>query len=336
MSTEEPIRASPTPSQGTAMQVESTPAPDVADADENQAAGISKKRPRIDMAVEPRERKRGKTMFGLVLNTLTKAKTEDKQRNASEAAKKRQLIEQRLQDKLRKETDSVRRAEEAKKDKTNATRKEEELQLKDSIHKLRRTRLPLLSNFLLTSDVIPSDDSDASPKNPLAPPPRMRPPPLYYLPAKLLPSQEEFLQRRKAEVKEAAEKEWDAFKVERSTGVEDILKLRQRVAEESRRKAELAEEGEKLPADSSSPDKDDATMAVEGEKLAAPPTSDTSPLTEAKAGAGHMDVDEGATEKASEPQPTRTKDDEAKAEGASTVTKAAAPARGEEDDAVEY
>ena len=48
-------------------------------------------------------------------------------------AKKRQLIEQRLQDKLRKETDSVRRAEEAKKDKTTANRKEEELQLKDSI-----------------------------------------------------------------------------------------------------------------------------------------------------------------------------------------------------------
>ena len=35
--------------------------------------------------------------------------------------------------KLRKETDSVRRAEEAKKDKTSANRKEEELQLKDSI-----------------------------------------------------------------------------------------------------------------------------------------------------------------------------------------------------------
>ena len=43
------------------------------------------------------------------------------------------MIEQRLQDKLRKETDSVRRAEEAKKDKTTANRKEEELQLKDSI-----------------------------------------------------------------------------------------------------------------------------------------------------------------------------------------------------------
>jgi len=43
------------------------------------------------------------------------------------------MIEQRLQDKLKKETDTVRRAEEAKKEKQIANRKEEELQLKDSI-----------------------------------------------------------------------------------------------------------------------------------------------------------------------------------------------------------
>ena len=51
----------------------------------------------------------------------------------NDQAKKRQMIEQRLQDKLKKETDSVRRAEEAKKEKQIANRKEEELQLKDSI-----------------------------------------------------------------------------------------------------------------------------------------------------------------------------------------------------------
>lgn len=43
------------------------------------------------------------------------------------------MIDQRLQAKLRKETDSVRRSEEAKKDRNTANRKEEELQLKDSI-----------------------------------------------------------------------------------------------------------------------------------------------------------------------------------------------------------
>ena len=117
-----------------------------------------KKRPKLDLNVVRGERKRGKSMFGVLLNTLNKAKAEDKERNASEAvratiiqfssvslmtlrgtlqAKKRQLIEQRLQSKLKKETDSVRKAEEAKKDKVTASRKEEELQLKDSIVRLK-------------------------------------------------------------------------------------------------------------------------------------------------------------------------------------------------------
>lgn len=43
------------------------------------------------------------------------------------------MIDKRLQDRLRKETDSVRRAEEAKKDKHTANRKEEEIQLKNTI-----------------------------------------------------------------------------------------------------------------------------------------------------------------------------------------------------------
>lgn len=46
------------------------------------------------------------------------------------------MIEQKLQRKLKKETDSMRRAEEAKKDKMNANRKEEDLQLRDSIVRL--------------------------------------------------------------------------------------------------------------------------------------------------------------------------------------------------------
>jgi hypothetical protein len=193
----------------------------------------NKKRPRLDLNVEgARERKRGKSMFGILLGTLNKAKIEDKERNASEAAKKRQLIDQRLQNKLRKETDSVRRAEEAKKDKTASNRKEEELQLKDSIYKLRRTQLPLLANFLLTSDDIPSDGLLLPSKDPLSLPPRTHPPPLYYLPALLTSAQETFLSRRKPQVSESAAKEWLAFREERTVGIEEINELRKRVAKE--------------------------------------------------------------------------------------------------------
>ena len=68
-------------------------------------------------------------------------------------------------------------------------------------YKLRRKRLPILANFLFTSDVIPSDDLPPPPStNPLAPIPRSHPPPLCYLPAILMPAQEAFINRRKAEV----------------------------------------------------------------------------------------------------------------------------------------
>ncbi|KAJ6493666.1 hypothetical protein C8R47DRAFT_1319063 [Mycena vitilis] len=222
-------------------------------------ASQNKKRPRLDLS-EPQKRKRG-GMFGLLLGTLNKAKIEDKERNASEAAKKRQLIDQRLQNKLRKETDSVRRAEEARKDKLTANRKEEDLQLKDSIYKLRRTRLPLLANFLLTSDIIPASSTDDDPAPlPLAlsTVPRGHPPPLYYLPAILTPAQESYIKRRKAQVLDAVDKEYTMFLEERSRGITEILDLRKVVAEEeARKKSERELEREKEPVEEDKAMRDD-------------------------------------------------------------------------------
>ena len=54
-----------------------------------------RKRPRLDLSAVTggtRERKRGKSMFGLVLGTLNKAKIEDKERNASEAVGSRNSL----------------------------------------------------------------------------------------------------------------------------------------------------------------------------------------------------------------------------------------------------
>ncbi|KAJ8074423.1 hypothetical protein PM082_015324 [Marasmius tenuissimus] len=269
----------------------------------------TRKRPRLDLNAEGsgRERKRGKSMFGLVLGTLNKAKIEDKERNASEAAKKRQLIEQRLQAKLRKETDSVRRAEEAKKDKTSANRKEEELQLKDSIYKLRRKRLPLLANFLVTSDVIPDNDDPDKPTsgNPLAAPPRSHPPPLYYLPAILTPSQEAFLAKRKEEVSQAAEKEWESFREERTTGITEIQQLRQRVVDEETRKKQAAG-GEDADMDTS----ESVDRGAAGDYKSHRPEGES------------MDVDDGL--------------EKSKEKGKEESAPPAAQMQADDDDAVEY
>lgn len=50
-------------------------------------ATANKRRPKIDLTVPSGERKRGKSMFGIVLGTLNKAKIEDKERNASDAVR---------------------------------------------------------------------------------------------------------------------------------------------------------------------------------------------------------------------------------------------------------
>jgi hypothetical protein len=52
----------------------------------------NKKRPRLDLSTDRRERKRGKTVFGQLLGTLNKAKDEDKKRNASEAVRLRLCV----------------------------------------------------------------------------------------------------------------------------------------------------------------------------------------------------------------------------------------------------
>ncbi|KAG6890991.1 hypothetical protein C0992_011522 [Termitomyces sp. T32_za158] len=347
--------------------------PEAAPADD-VAQPATKKRPRLDLGVGVggRERKRGKSMFGLVVGTLTKAKIEDKERSASEAAKKRQLIEQRLQTKLRIETDSVRRAEEAKKDKMAANRKEEELQLKDSIYKFRRTRLPLYANFLLTSDLIvdvdDNDNADAdadadtnTPARALANPPRTHPPPLYYLPAVLLPAQAAFLSRRKdlvcfpslrmsltrtlthslPQVNTASETEYALFRAERARGITDVNVLRQRVAdEEARKRSEVtpgsgpssglepgkAKGGAGADADADADAEGDADADAEGDADA---DADADAEMEVDGTGEAMDVDR-------QKERERGEKHVGEGEGEGEVEKKEEPAPGDEVDAVEY
>lgn len=49
---------------------------------------MGRKRPRIDMATDAGQRKRGKSMFALALGTLTRAKNEDRARNQSDAVRR--------------------------------------------------------------------------------------------------------------------------------------------------------------------------------------------------------------------------------------------------------
>jgi len=114
------------------------------------------------------------------------------------------------------------------------------LQLNDSLLKLRKSLLPNLSNFFSTADRIPPLDSMDSAFDSFRLesilPSRTHPLPLLYLPAKLTPEQDAFLSKRKALVKDLAEKEWESFKEERTAGIDEIASLRRKVAEEDERK----------------------------------------------------------------------------------------------------
>jgi len=189
---------------------------------------------------------------------------------SSEQAKKRHLTEQRLQNKLRKETDSVRRAEEAKKDKTVANRKEEELQLKDSIVSCPTPLLDEMANQHLSTNFAERDFHSlpafylhltisplkTRPYHPMTfyqmypvhtlhhsttslpsshprkknSSPDAKPRFIYFSPT--------FLHHLTfcSQVQDAAQKEWSAFRTERSDAIEEIKQLRQRVVEEEARK----------------------------------------------------------------------------------------------------
>lgn len=75
------------PSADTTNDVQMEPSTEPTNPPATATAPATRKRPRLDLASEPRERKRGKTMFGLLVGTLNKAKTEDKERSATDAVR---------------------------------------------------------------------------------------------------------------------------------------------------------------------------------------------------------------------------------------------------------
>ena len=88
--TRPPSLSSPPPAHEADTQMADTQPQDSRDASTpapEEPAKAGRKRPRIDMATDAGQRKRGKSMFALALGTLTKAKNEDRARNQSEAVR---------------------------------------------------------------------------------------------------------------------------------------------------------------------------------------------------------------------------------------------------------
>lgn len=270
------------------------------------------------------ERRKGKSIFGLVVGTLNRAKVEDKARMASEKAKKRQEIDARLQAKLAREQTIVRKQDESRKDQIAAKRKLEDMAIKDSIIKNRASVLPDLSNYLLTSDIIPLDVEMDSPdsttdstKNITVYPTTSHPPALFFLPKILTPAQEAFLAKRKRRAQElvdADKAEWDA---ERQKGLDDVRELKE-AAENAKAEvqAEKSKEGEAAAAHGTERGPPGASasedVVVESAAVAAPEVSAPEPQEPAVAAAAPSPPPAEATAPAeSEPQAMEGVDEDA-------------------------
>ncbi|CUA66975.1 hypothetical protein RSOLAG22IIIB_02885 [Rhizoctonia solani] len=276
------IEIDSTPNGAGETNVAPTAADDRMDTNDSQP----KKRPRLDMNTEPR--KKGRSVFGMVLGTLKKAKDEDKVRANTETAKRRAEVEERLARELTRRKDQVRMESESKKQRSKAHQREEDIALKDSMIRQRQSTLPALANFLLTTDNIPSDFTfdpsavaepgdtdtnmtDAMAKENVPPrgkqlsqflplPPRSRNapsgpggrvdgPPIYFLPAVLLPQQKAFLEKRQFETKRVLATEEEAWKAERQKGLEEIQALKQSAqeAQEAARTTEVKVDDDQRP-----------------------------------------------------------------------------------------
>lgn len=111
--------------------------------------------------------------------------------------------------------------------------------------KHRYATLPHLSNFLLTTDVIPRDvemnDEDENVENDVAIAPKpSHPPTLYYLPKILTAAQETFISGRRRRAERRVQEEKEEWEKERSKGAEDVRALKE-AAETARAQAAEAQ-----------------------------------------------------------------------------------------------
>ncbi|KAL7413645.1 hypothetical protein BDY24DRAFT_389154 [Mrakia frigida] len=187
------------------------------------------------------DKKRAKRLFGGLLGTLDAFKKEERQRGASDAAKRRSLITDRIQNKLRTEshvmTDIATKEREIRVLRFELDKFENEFVQKSAAYTSRHASLPRLASFLHTTVPKPLElalatDGRRNPL-PLLPPPSSSSAPttsfpplgqaafhkvgdktpraLFYLPAVLLPAQEVKLEEQKVQAEQVDREEQEAW-----------------------------------------------------------------------------------------------------------------------------
>ncbi|GAA6007949.1 hypothetical protein JCM10207_006977 [Rhodosporidiobolus poonsookiae] len=227
--------------------------------------------------VKKESRARGNRMFGVMLGTLKRANAQVKTAGATDAGKKRAEIEEKLQEKLGKERreaiDKSAREREARELRVEIARREEEIAVAESIYRTRHNAKLDLAGFLCTTFSAPppstSTDGIPAPFLPKLPhamalhgDPTRAPRPIYYLPRRLLPSQEDRIEDQIDAVKAALRRERAEWDEERGRKVDELDKARRRREErhEEIQRAEREERQRRRRAEEEREDREDQKM----------------------------------------------------------------------------
>lgn len=168
------------------------------------------------------EKKRGQRLFGNLMGTLAKFGKEEKTRNSTEKAKKRDELANRVAMKIRSESSRVHEitglTREIKGYRIEIERKQQEMNIREMQLKTKTRQLPKMSRFLLTSspDWLTSAIATATvlpisygPARDRATAEKAKP--LVYLPHKLLPEQEDIIDDQIDKVNKLLDDEEDDF-----------------------------------------------------------------------------------------------------------------------------
>ncbi|CAD6904175.1 unnamed protein product [Tilletia controversa] len=298
----------------------STQAARSAERDADTAKEPLAKRPRRD----PNARSRGLRMFGLVTSTLKKVANENEKRMTGEAGKRRAEIDERMKQKLQRETDQLHskaaRAKQDRADVAELTRITNAIAVGEADFRVRKAQKRRLASFLCVK--VDVNDSVAARRESNHRRDRAHPEseylstadyatdlpfaleplregsrfPVYYLPAKLLPSQEDELDEQEDRVDrliDDAETEWRERRArleERSKQLRERIMERRRANEPEPPSADVGEDSimeqngdgepqakaqEAQPPAHTQPSDPDAEMAIAGSDREKTPVAST-------------------------------------------------------------
>ncbi|KAG0150854.1 hypothetical protein CROQUDRAFT_668212 [Cronartium quercuum f. sp. fusiforme G11] len=193
---------------------------------EAEAAG---EQPRKKLKLTEADKKRSVRMFGALMGTLSKFQDETSKTRQTEAAQRRAAVENRLQAKLKTESEALHQLRECELEEKNLKnsvwRKTEELAHLSEFKLIHFANKLAFSNYLCTSSANVTDTDRNNPPVPPHDPAGYQGKHLYWLPNKLLPEQKELIENQRRSAREAVEEEQARWLEEKANKQNELEQL---------------------------------------------------------------------------------------------------------------